>query len=124
MAPWWCPIKGIWRINPLYPNNIPLETPRRPAFRTTRWSASPRHNFYPRFGAAYKLTSDGQIAIRAGYGIYGNSIYGAIGQSMAGRTFRRQRDPDQCHHQRDSGPDAGESVPLDGAPESPPRCRM
>jgi hypothetical protein len=32
---------------------------------------------------AYKLTADGKTAIRAGYGIYGNTIYGAMAQTMA-----------------------------------------
>src|SRR5205085_4631060 len=47
----------------------------------------PKRNFYPRFGIAYKLTRDGKTAIRAGYGIFGNTISGAIGQSQTGGPF-------------------------------------
>jgi hypothetical protein len=81
------PDKGLTRINPLYPNNIPIQTATQAGFPGDTLVRFPKKNFYPRFGLAYKLTSDGKTAIRAGYGIYGNTIYGAIGQSMTGGPF-------------------------------------
>jgi len=81
------PDKGLSRINPLYPNNIPIDTASQAGFPANTLVRFPKKNFYPRVGAAYKLTADGRTAIRAGYGIFGNSIYGAIGQSMTGGPF-------------------------------------
>ena len=81
------PDNGISRINPLYPNNIPIETATQAGFPGGTLIRFPKKNFYPRFGAAYKLTADGKTAIRAGYGIYGNSVYGAIAQSLTGGPF-------------------------------------
>lgn len=81
------PDKGISRINPLYPNNIVIETASQAGFPANTLIRFPKKNFYPRFGAAYKLTADGKTAIRAGYGIYGNTIYGAVGQSLTGGPF-------------------------------------
>jgi hypothetical protein len=41
-------------------------------------------SIYPRLGLAYKLTSDGNTVIRAGFGIYGNTIYPALQWAMSG----------------------------------------
>jgi hypothetical protein len=79
--------KGIANINPLYPNNIPIEKASQAGFPASTLLRFPKKNFYPRLGMAYKLTSDGKTAIRAGYGIYGNSIYGAAAQSLTGGPF-------------------------------------
>ena len=81
------PDNGISRINPLYPNNIAIEPASQAGFPANTLIRFPKKNFYPRLGMAYKLTSDGKTAIRAGYGIYGNSVYGAIGQSLTGGPF-------------------------------------
>src|SRR5205823_10025091 len=81
------PDKGYSSINPLFPKNVPIETATQAGYPANTLMRFPKHNIYPRFGAAYKLTSDGKMAIRAGYGIYGNSVYGAIGQSMTGGPF-------------------------------------
>ena len=81
------PDNGLTRINPLYPNNIPIQTATQAGFPQNTLVRFPKKNFYPRFGLAYKLTADGKAAIRAGYGIYGNTIYGAIAQSMTGGPF-------------------------------------
>jgi hypothetical protein len=81
------PDNGISRINPLYPNNIAIETATQAGFPANTLIRFPKKNFYPRIGAAYKLTADGKTAIRAGYGLYGNTVYGAIAQSMTGGPF-------------------------------------
>jgi hypothetical protein len=81
------PDNGISRINPLYPNNIAIETASQAGFPANTLIRFPKKNFYPRIGGAYKLTGDGKTAIRAGYGIYGNTVYGAIAQSMTGGPF-------------------------------------
>ena len=81
------PDNGLSSINPLYPNNIPIETASQAGFPANTLIRFPKHNFYPRFGIAYKLTADGKTSIRSGYGIFGNTIYGAIAQSLTGGPF-------------------------------------
>ncbi|HEY3841158.1 MAG TPA: TonB-dependent receptor [Bryobacteraceae bacterium] len=81
------PANGIAGINPLYPNNIPIETATQAGFPANTLVRFPKRNFYPRVGLAYKITQDGKTAIRAGYGIYGNTIYGSIPQSLTGGPF-------------------------------------
>ncbi len=46
-----------------------------------------KHNIYPRVGVAYKVTSNGKTVIRAGYGLFGNTVYGTIARSMEGGPF-------------------------------------
>jgi hypothetical protein len=79
--------KGIPNLNPLYPNNIPIEKASQAGFPASTLLRFPKKNFYPRLGLAYKLTSDGKTSIRAGYGIYGNTIYGTAAQSLTGGPF-------------------------------------
>ena len=81
------PDNGVSSVNPLYPRNIPIETATQAAYPDGGLIQFPKRNFYPRAGVAYKLTSDGKTAIRAGYGVYGNTIYGSIAQSLAGGPF-------------------------------------
>ena len=81
------PANGVSGINPLYPNNIPIQTTQQAGFPGNTLLQFKKNNFYPRIGMAYKLTEDGKTAIRAGYGIYGNTIYGALAQSLTGGPF-------------------------------------
>ncbi len=81
------PGNGISSVNPYYPNNIPIESATQAGYPDNTLMQFRKLNFYPRLGAAYKLTSDGKTAIRAGYGIYGNTIYGSIAQSLVGGPF-------------------------------------
>ncbi|HLJ17218.1 MAG TPA: TonB-dependent receptor [Bryobacteraceae bacterium] len=81
------PSHGLSSINPLYPNNIPIETASEAGYPNSTLVRFPKLNFYPRAGIAYKLTADGKTAIRAGFGMYGNTIYGAIAQSLVGGPF-------------------------------------
>lgn len=81
------PDNGLARVNPLFPKNIPIETASQAGYPDRTLIRFPKLNFYPRFGLAYKLTSDGKTVIRTGYGIYGNTIYGAAAESMEGGPF-------------------------------------
>jgi hypothetical protein len=81
------PNNGLSSVNPYYPNNIPVESATQAGYPDNTLLQSHKLNFYPRFGAAYKLTSDGKTAIRVGYGIYGNTMYGSIAQSLVGGPF-------------------------------------
>ncbi len=74
------PDNGLSSVNPLYSNSIPLETASSAGFPANSLLEYRKLEFYPRLGLAYKLTSDGKTAIRAAYGIYGDTIYGALGQ--------------------------------------------
>src|SRR2546430_12660862 len=40
-----------------------------------------------RIGMAYKLTSNGKTVIRAGYGLYGNTLYGTVARNLEGGPF-------------------------------------
>ena len=75
------PDNGLTSVNPLYSKTIPLQTASAAGFPANSMLVFRKLEFYPRLGLAYKLTSDGKTAIRAAYGIYGDSIYGALGQS-------------------------------------------
>ena len=50
-----------------------------PAFRTEAWWAFP--------GAAYKPFGDDKTVIRAGFGRYGNLVYGSLGRGLGGGPF-------------------------------------
>ncbi len=81
------PDNGIASVNPLYPRNIPIESASQAGYPADNLVRFPKRNFYPRIGLAYKLTANGKAAIRAGYGIYGNTIYGSMAQSLVGGPF-------------------------------------
>ncbi len=81
------PAKGLQYINPLFPTNIPIVTAEKAGYPVPALVDFHKLNFYPRLGVAYKLTDSGTTVIRAGYGIYGDTIYGAAGQSAVGGPF-------------------------------------
>ena len=41
-------------------------------------------NFYPRAGFAWRVFADGSAALRGGFGLYGNNIYGAAATNQTG----------------------------------------
>ena len=81
------PDNGVASINSFYPNNIPVQTATQAGYPDNSLIQFRKMNFYPRIGAAYKVTADGKTAVRGGYGIYGNTIYGSIAQSLVGGPF-------------------------------------
>lgn len=81
------PDEGIKSINPLFPANVKVLTASQAGYPDGSLLKLQKNNFYPRVGVAYKLTADGKTVIRAGYGIFGNTIYGTIARSMEGGPF-------------------------------------
>jgi hypothetical protein len=78
------PDNGVSHISPFAPSNIPIVTATAAGYPNPSLIQSSKTNFYPRLGVAYKLTSDGNTVIRAGYGIYGDVLYGGLITYIAG----------------------------------------
>ena len=80
------PDQGINYINPLFPKSVTILTATQAGY-PQNLVESHKLNIYPRIGIAYKLTSDNKTVVRAGYGLYGNILYGVIGRSESGGPF-------------------------------------
>src|SRR5208282_5271432 len=72
------PDNGLSEVSPFAPSNIPVVTASTAGYPAHSLIQTSKTDFYPRLGAAYKLTSDGKTVIRAGYGIYGDILYGGL----------------------------------------------
>jgi Carboxypeptidase regulatory-like domain/TonB dependent receptor len=81
------PDNGLKYVSPLFPTNIPIVTASKAGYPAKSLVQFRKTNFYPRIGLAYQLTPNGKTVIRAGYGIYGDTIYGALDESMTGGPF-------------------------------------
>jgi hypothetical protein len=81
------PSKGLEFINPLFPKDVKIISAEEAGYPSESLLEYHKHNFYPRVGLAYKLTSDGKTVIRAGYGLFGNAIYGTIARNLEGGPF-------------------------------------
>jgi hypothetical protein len=81
------PDKAINSINPLFPKTVTILKATQAGLPDDTLISSRKLNIYPRVGFAYKLTSDNKTVIRAGYGIYGNILYGALARSESGGPF-------------------------------------
>jgi hypothetical protein len=76
------PNAGVSQISPLFPGVPPVVTASSAGYPTNLIPFQ-KANFYPRLGVAYKLTSNGNTVIRAGFGIFGDTVYPSIGWSLA-----------------------------------------
>lgn len=81
------PETGISHPNAFYPKNIPLISASKAGFPEGSLVKYPKNSFYPRIGAAYKPFNNDKTVVRAGYGIYGNLIYGSLGRALGGGPF-------------------------------------
>jgi hypothetical protein len=81
------PNNGMQYIDPLFPKNVTIVTASTAGYPAGSLFNFNKKQVYPRIGLAYKVTSDGKTAVRAAYGIFGNTIYGTIGRSMTGGPF-------------------------------------
>jgi hypothetical protein len=85
------PDKGVKKLNPLSPQNIPVITATQagyPASTLVDFHKTSIANLQPRVGFAYKLFGSDKTVIRGGFGIYGNLVYSTLAaQSMGGGPF-------------------------------------
>lgn len=81
------PDNGLRYINPLFPSTVSIVSASKAGYPAGSMIDFRKDNLYPRIGIAYKLTGDGKTVIRAGYGSYGNIIYGALGRSYSTTPF-------------------------------------
>jgi hypothetical protein len=79
------PDGGLNRVNPQFPQNIPIVLASKVGYPARSLVRSNDFSIEPRIGFAYKVLSN--TVVRAGYGIYANTIYGQLGQKMQGGPF-------------------------------------
>ena len=79
---WVIPDEAVKYISPAFSSNIPVETASQAGYPAHTLLDSHHAYFYPRFGAAYRPWTERSTVIRAGYGIYANTIYGSLGGTL------------------------------------------
>jgi Carboxypeptidase regulatory-like domain len=76
---------SLSQISPYFPSDVvPLETAAQAGYPTNSFMFSHYLNFYPRVGFAWSIFPDGSAALRGGFGLYGNNIYGASATNQTG----------------------------------------
>jgi len=78
------PNNGQSKLSSLAPTNIPIVAASIAGYPQQSLIEGDKTDFYPRVGVAYKLTSDEKTVIRAGFGMYGDLLYGGLIQDIAG----------------------------------------
>ena len=81
------PSAGLSAVNPLFPTDVKIISDKEAGYPSGSLLENHKTNFYPRVGLAYKLTSNGKTVIRAGYGLFGNTVYGTIARNLEGGPF-------------------------------------
>lgn len=72
------PQNGLTHINPSFTTAIPIIGSQQAGYPANTLLEFRKKNFYPRIGVAYALTADGKTAVRAGYGMYSDTIYPSV----------------------------------------------
>jgi hypothetical protein len=76
--------EALAHISPYFPINVvPVETAATAGYPTNSFMFSHYLNFYPRVGFAWRLFADGSAALRGGFGLYANNVYGAAATNQA-----------------------------------------
>lgn len=69
------PQNGLKLVSPFFPKTIPIVTAQQAGYPANSLLKTRKLDFYPRIGVAYRLTADGKTAVRAGYGMYSDTVY-------------------------------------------------
>lgn len=68
-------------------NLVPIVTAQQANLPARRLAFADRNNFAPRFGFAYKLTSDNRTVLRGAYGIFYDSFTAALWRTLVGGPY-------------------------------------
>ncbi len=72
------PDRGLSRISSFFPRNLPVESASRAGYPAQSLLKFHPVYLYPRFGFSWQPFNLPAAVLRGGYGVYGNSIYGAV----------------------------------------------
>ncbi len=68
-------------------NLVPIITAKEAGLPERTLAFTDKNNFAPRFGFAYKLTSDNKTVLRGGYGLFYDAFTAALWRSMVGGPY-------------------------------------
>lgn len=75
------PDRGAGRVSSLFPRNLPIVKASLAGYPVQSLLKFRLLYLYPRFGFSWQLFDSPSVILRGGYGIYANSIYGAVNLS-------------------------------------------